>query len=157
MQTVTDIAQMRFRSVSSPSEYGILALSDDGTFRIVPSDEFRDEMARLEEVALARARTYGTRTGLLLLALGAVALGLGWFVGRVFGKLGSTLSAPRPISDVRLTHLEGGGVRLMLHGLQNRLQTIQMEWNPDEVLQPEAEAFAAKLADLQDRSSKGNA
>lgn len=152
MHTVTDIAQMRFRSVSSPSEYGILALSDDGTFRIVPSDEFRDEMARLEEAALAKSRTFGMGTGIVLLTLGALALGLGWYLGRVFGKLGSTLSAPRPLKDVYLTHQEGR-VQLTLPGLQSRLQTVQMVWNPDEVLQSEAEAFVAKVAELQKRSA----
>ena len=55
---------MQFRSVSTPEQYGIMALSDDGTFRVVPSDEFRDEMARLEEVALERSQTFGIRVAL---------------------------------------------------------------------------------------------
>lgn len=149
MQTVSDIAQMRFRSVSSPQQYGIMAISDDGTFRIVPSDEFRDEMARLEEVALQRSKTLGIGTGIILLTLGAAAIGFGWYLGRVFGKLGSTLSRPRSLNDVQVIQTEGGGFRVTLRGLPNRLQTIQMAWNPDEVLQSEAEAFIAKIQELQ--------
>jgi hypothetical protein len=153
MQTVSDIAQMRFRSVSAPEQYGIMVVSDDGTFRIVPSDEFRDEMARLEEVALLRSKTLGIGTGVVLLGLGAAAVGFGWYLGRVFGKIGSTLSRPRPLKDVQITHAEGGGLRVTMRGWPNRLQSIQMAWNPDEVLQPEAEAFVAKIRALQGTNS----
>jgi hypothetical protein len=156
MQTVSDIAQMRFRSVSSPDQYGIMAVSDDGTFRIVPSDEFRDEMARLEEVALLRSKTLGLGTGIVLLGIGAALVGFGWYWGRVLGKIGSTLSRPRSLDDVQITHLKGGGLRVMLRGWPNRLQTVQMAWNPDEVLQPEAEAFVAKLHELQATEPRKN-
>jgi hypothetical protein len=149
MKTVTDVARMQFRSSSAPDQYGILALSDDGTFRLVPSDEFRDEMARLEEVALQRSKTFGLGAGIALITLGALAVGLGWLAGRVFGKLGSRLSEPRPISDVRMTRDAGGAVRITLRGLESRLQTVQMAWNPDEFLQPEAEVFLAKLQEMQ--------
>jgi hypothetical protein len=155
MQTVSDIAQMRFRSVSSPEQYGIMALSDDGTFRIVPSDEFRDEMARLEEIAVQRSKTLGIGTGVVLLTVGALAVSLGWYFGRVFGKLGGTLSRPRSLQDVQVRMTDGGGIRVTLRGLPNRLQTIQMAWNPDEVLQSEAEAFVAKIQELQDTDQQG--
>lgn len=150
---MTDIAQMRFRSMKNPNEYGMLVLSDDGTFRIVPSDDLRDEMARLEEVALVRSQTWGIRTGVVLLILGTLFVSLGWFVGRVFGKLGGSLSKPRPVREVRLAQNEGGGVNLVLHGLENRLQTIQMAWNGDEILAPEADKFIQKLTEMQGRGS----
>lgn len=146
---MTDIAKLRFRSVRKPNEYGVMALSDDGTFRIVPSDDLRDEMARLEEQALARSKTWGLGTGLALLTLGALFVALGWFVGRVFGKMGSSLSSPRPVQEVQIARDEGGGVRLTLHGLENRFQSIQMSWNGDEVLPDEADAFLQKLAEMQ--------
>lgn len=139
---------MRFMSSRKPSERGMLLLHDDGTLQVRPTEELRDEMARLEEVALDRARTFGTRLGVSLLILGALAVGAGWVVGRVFGKMGYILSLPRPVDAVSLTHEEGGGVRLTLRGA-NRLQVIQMAWNPDEVLQGEAENFAAKFDALR--------
>ena len=135
---------MRFMSNKTPSERGMLLLHDDGTIQVQPTEELRDEMARLEEVALDRARTFGTQLGVGLLAAGALAVTVGWAVGRVFGKLGYTLSAPRAVDAVRLTHDDGGSVHLTLRGA-NRLQVIQMGWNPDEVLQGEAENFVAKF------------
>ena len=141
---------MRFMSNERPSERGMLLLHDDGTLQVQPTEELRDEMARLEEVALDRARTFGTRLGVSLLVLGALAVGAGWVVGRVFGKMGYTLSLPRPVDAVSLTHEEGGGVRLTLRGA-NRLQVIHMAWNPDEVLQGEAEDFAAKFDALRQK------
>ncbi len=149
MKTVTDIAKLRFRSILKPNEYGVMALSDDGTFRIVPSDELRDQMAQLEEQALHRSQKWGLGTGTVLLILGALFVGLGWFVGRVFGKLGSSLSSPRPVKDIRITRDDGGGVHLTLHGLENRFQSIQMGWNGDEVLCDEADAFVKKLEEMQ--------
>jgi hypothetical protein len=145
---LTEIARMRFMSNKKPSERGMLLLHDDGTIQMAPSEELRDEMARLEEVALDRARTFGTRLGVSLLVIGGLAVGVGWVVGRIFGKLGHTLSAPRSVDAVRLTHDEGGSVHLTLHGA-NRLQVIQMGWNPDEVLQGEAKNFVAKFNDMR--------
>lgn len=145
---MTEIARMRFMSQTKPSERGMLLLHDDGTIQVQPTEELRDEMARLEEVALDRAGTFGTRLGVSLLVLGALAVGVGWAVGRIFGKLGYTLSAPRPVNAVRLTHDEGGSVHLTLRGA-NRLQVIQMGWNPDEVLQGEAQNFVAKFNEMQ--------
>ena len=141
---MTEIARMRFMSNKTPSERGMLLLHDDGTIQVQPTEELRDEMARLEEVALDRAQTFGTRLGVGLLAAGALAVAVGWAVGRVFGKLGYTLSTPRAVDAVRLTHDDGGSVHLTLRGA-NRLQVIQMGWNPDEVLQGEAENFVAKF------------
>ena len=140
---MTEIARMRFMSSKKPSERGMLLLHDDGTIQVQPTEELRDEMARLEEVALDRARTFGTRVGVSFLVVGALAVGVGWVVGRIFGKLGYTLSMPRPVDSARLTHDEGS-VHLTLRGA-NRLQVIQMGWNPDEVLQGEAENFVAKF------------
>ncbi len=144
---MTEIARMRFMSNQKPSERGMLLLHDDGTIQVQPTEELRDEMARLEEVALDRARTFGTRLGVGLLVVGALAVGAGWVVGRIFGKLGYTLSAPRPVDAVRLTH-DDGSVHLTLRGA-NRWQVIHMGWNPDEVLQGEAADFVAKFDALR--------
>ena len=146
---MTEIARMRFKSLLKPKESGKLLLHDDGTFQVQPSEALRDEMARLEEVALERAHTFGTRLGVGLLLAGALAIGIGWLVGRIFGKLGYTLSAPRPVQDVSLTR-DGGGVHLTLHGA-NRLQTIHMGWNADEVLQDEADQFVATFNELRQK------
>lgn len=148
---MTDIARLRFKSIQKPKEHGALVLSEDGHFRVEPSRDFRDEMARLEETALRRAYAYGTRTGIVLLAVGALALGLGWFVGRVFGKLGSSLGMPRPIEEVQITRDGGGGVHVTLRGMENRLQLIQMGWNGDEVRQAEADAFLEAFQAMQKR------
>lgn len=145
---MTEIARLRFMSSQKPSERGILLLHDDGTLQIQPSEELRDEMARREGVALDRSHMFGTRVGVSLIVLGALAVGVGWAVGRIFGKLGHTLSAPRPLDQVTFQHDEGGGVHLTLRGA-NRLQIVQMGWNPDEVLQNEAENFAAKFHEMQ--------
>ncbi len=59
---MTQLARMRFVSLTKPKERGMLVLHDDGTFQVVPSEELRDEMARLEEVALHRAHLFGTRS-----------------------------------------------------------------------------------------------
>ena len=145
---MTQLAKMRFVSLTKPKERGMLVLHDDGTFQIVPSEELRDEMSRLEESALHRAKLFGTGLGLALIGIGALAVGAGWLVGRIFGKLGYTLSKPRPVDTVSLTRTESGGVKLALSGA-NRLQMVQMAWNTDEVLQAEADVFVAKFIEMR--------
>ena len=147
---MTQIAKMRFVSLTRPKERGMLVLHDDGTLQVVPSDELRDEMSRLEEVALHRAQLFGTGLGLTLVALGLLAVGAGWLFGRVFGRLGYTVSRPRPVDAVALSRTEIGGVRLTMRGA-NRLQIIQMAWKTDEVLQAEADAFLAKYEEVKNR------
>ena len=150
---MADIATMQFRSVSTPEQYGIMALSDDGTFRVVPSDEFRDEMARLEEVALERSQTFGIRAGIGLILLGTAAISVGWLFGRLFGKLGTRLSEPRPVQDVTISRDDRGRVRVTVRGLESRLQTVQMVWNADEFLLPEADVFVSKLEEMKHPNS----
>ena len=145
---MTQIAKMRFVSLAKPKERGMLVLHDDGTFQIVPSEDLRDEISRLEEVALHRAKLFGTGLGLALIGIGTLAVGAGWLAGRIFGKLGYTLGKPRPLDKVALTRTESGGVKLTLRGA-NRLQVVQMAWNTDEVLQAEADVFMAKLGEMQ--------
>ena len=141
---MTQVAKMRFVSLLKPKERGMMVLHDDGTFQIVPSEELRDEMSRREEVALHRAKLFGTNLGLGLVTLGLLAVGMGWLVGRIFGKLGYSLGKPRPVDEVLLTRTPSGGVALTLRGA-NRLQMVQMAWNTDEVLQAEADNFLSKF------------
>ena len=150
---MTQIAKMRFVSLTRPKERGMLVLHDDGTLQVVPSEELREEMSRLEEAALRRAKVFGTGLGLGLIAVGALAVGVGWAVGRVFGKMGYTLSRPRPIDTVSLTRAESGGVHLTMRGA-NRLQVVQMGWNVDEVLVAEADTFLAKFEELRGAAGK---
>ena len=145
---MTEVARLRFKSLSKPKESGKLLLHDDGTIQVQPSEALRDEMARLEEVALRRAHVFGTRLGVCLLIAGSLSVGLGWLVGRIFGKMGYTLSAARSVSEVSLTRDEGGGVHLTLHGA-NRLQKVQMNWNGDEILRDEADQFVAKFNEMR--------
>ncbi len=145
---MTQIAKMRFVSLTKPKERGMLVLHDDGTFQIVPSEELREEMSRLEEEALHRAKLFGTGLGLALIGIGTLAVGAGWLAGRIFGKLGYTLGKPRPVDAVSLTRTESGGVKLTLRGA-NRLQVVQMAWNTDEVLQAEADNFVAKFEEMR--------
>ena len=145
---MSEIARLRFKSLLKTKESGKLVLHDDGTIQVQPSEALRDEMARLEEVALSRANIFGTRLGIGLIISGGLAVGFGWLVGRIFGKIGFTLSAPRPVSEVKLTRDEGGGVHLTLRGA-NRLQVVQMHWNGDEILREEADHFVAKFNELR--------
>ncbi len=151
---MTQLAKMRFISLTKPKERGMMVLNDDGTFQIVPSEELREEMSRLEESALHRAKLFGTGLGLALIGVGTLAVGAGWLAGRIFGKLGYTLGKPRPVNDVSLTRTESGGVKLTLRGA-NRLQLVQMAWNTDEVLQAEAGVFVAKLEEMREQGSRG--
>ena len=140
---------MRFKSVSSPKEHGALVLHDDGTFQINPSESLRDKMAKLEEAALRRSQMLGVGLGSGLLLLGLALIGLGWAFGRVFGKIGFTLSRPRPVGDVEIVRSEAGGVQLQLKGVESKIQTIQMAWNVDEVLASEVDQFLEKFHEMR--------
>ena len=146
---MTEIARMRFKSIKRPKEHGQLALYDDGTFQIKPSPDLRDEMARLEEQSLERSRSIGYGVGFTLMGLGAAALVAGWYLGRVFGRLGTSLSTPRPIEDVAVERDDSGGVHVRLKGIESQFQTIQMGWNIDEVLVEEADAFVEKFNEMK--------
>ncbi|MBV9852478.1 MAG: hypothetical protein JO250_22665 [Armatimonadetes bacterium] len=146
---MTDIARLRFKSIKRPKEHGALVLSDDGTFRIEPSREFREEMARLEEEALERSQAWGTRLGLGLMALGGLALALGWYAGRTFGQLGNSLSAPRSIRDVEVTRDDNGNLHVRMPGAESHFQKIQMGWHADEYLAPEADKFLQTFEEMR--------
>jgi hypothetical protein len=140
---------MRFKSATKPKEHGQLAIHEDGTFQIKPSSDLRDEMARLEEEALNRSKTLGYGVGLSLVGLGLAVIGAGWYLGRKFGKLGTTLSTPRPIEQVDIERDPSGGVHVRLRGIESKMQTIQMGWNVDEVLEEEAQEFLAKFEEMK--------
>ena len=140
---------MRFKSVSKPSEHGQLALNDDGTIQIKPSADLREEMARLEEQALQRSSTLGYGLGGALIVVGALVVAAGWYMGRKFGKLGTSLSTPRSVGVVDLERDDSGGVHLRLPGIESKFQTIQMGWNVDEILEEEAADFVAKFEEMK--------
>jgi len=144
---------MRFKSATKPNEHGQLALHDDGTFQIKPSPELREEMARLEEEALEKSTTIGYGLGGALVALGALVIVGGWFLGRKFGKLGTSLSTPRAVKNVELTRDQAGGVHVRLQGIESKFQMIQMGWNVDEVLEEEANAFVSKFDEMKRQAS----
>lgn len=146
---MSEIARMRFKSATAPDENGFLVLSDDGTFQIKPSDEFRDTMAALEEKAVKRSERYGVRLGVGFILLGSVLAALGWLAGRIFGSLGSSLSRPRSIQDVDIDHTENGAFAVRMRGVESKFQTINMSWNADEVVQAEADEFAAKFREMK--------
>lgn len=147
---MTQIAQMRFASLSRPEAHGLLVLHDDGALQVVPSDAMRDGLSDLEEAALRRAHLFGTSLGLGLVTLGLLAIGAGWAYGRIFGRLGYTLSRPRPLDAVSLSRADGGGVHLTMRGT-SRLHSIQLAWNANEISPAEAEAFLAKCEELRTR------
>ena len=144
---MTQIAQMHFAG-AGPETQGTLVLHDDGTLQVVPSEAMRDDLSRQEEAALRRAHLLGTSLGLGLAALGLLAIGAGWAYGRIFGRLGYTLSRPRPVHAVSLTRTESGDVHLTMRGT-SRLHMIRLAWNADEVPPVEAEAFLAKLQEVK--------
>jgi hypothetical protein len=144
---------MRFKSATKPKEHGQLAINDDGTFQIKPSPDLRDEMARLEEEALHRSKAVGYGVGATLVGLGLAVMAVGWYLGRKFGKLGTTLSTPRPIGDVDVIRDDAGAVHVRLSGIESKFQTIQMGWNVDEVLEDEAEEFISKFNEMKQQAS----
>jgi len=140
---------MRFTSATKPEETGFLVLNDDGTFQVKPSDEFRDAIAELEHKAIKRSERYGTRLGFGLILLGGAIAALGWLAGRIFGSAGSSLSIPRSVGDVEIEHGEQGGFAVRLRGIESKFQTVSMSWNADEIIQTEADEFAAKFRQLK--------
>ncbi len=146
---MTQIAAMHFAGAGTEAQ-GTLVLHDDGTLQVAPSEAMRDSLSNLEEAALHRAHLFGTNLGLGLVALGFLAIGAGWAYGRIFGRLGYTLSRPRPVDAVSLTRTESGGVRLIMRGT-SRLHIIRLFWSADEVQPAEAEAFMAKYDEVRGR------
>ena len=148
---MTQIAQMRFASRTNPAEHGALVLHDDGTLQVVPSEAMRDGLSDLEEAALRRAHVYGTSLGIGLAALGFLAIGAGWAYGRIFGRLGYTLSRPRPMDAVSLSRADGG-IHLRMRGT-SRLHIIQLAWSADEV--SGADAFLANYDEVREQEPRG--
>jgi hypothetical protein len=128
---VTDIARLSFGHEDQPEEQGVLVLSDDGTVRVEPSDSLRDALA-------AQAERYGTRLGLGLIGLGFVAVGLGWYAGRFYGKYAWRRTAPRSVKSVEITQ-EQAQMRVRLGS------AVWDIWNYDPA---DAEIFVTALKDL---------
>jgi len=151
---MTEVARMRFKSVTKPNEHGQLALNEDGTFQIKPSPDLREEMARLEEQALQKSTLIGYGLGGALIAAGALVVAAGWYMGRKFGKLGTSLSTPRPVDEVDVVRDESGGVHVRLSGIESKFQTIQMGWNIDEILDEEAAQFVSKFDEMKRQTTQ---
>lgn len=146
---MTELARLRFKSMQSPKEHGALLINDDGTLEIVASEALRDEIARREEVAIKRSKTISSWVGFGLIGAGVVVLGLGWWAGRVFGKLGINLCKPRPLNEVDISRNQDGAVRVKFPGVPGLPQSVDMSWNPDELRPDDIDKFFTTLADLR--------
>ena len=153
---VTEIARMRFISSKKPDRTrGIVLLHDDGTIQVHPSEELRDEMARLEEVALDRSAQRSGRGWASAFCPGcARPSASAGSSGASSARLGHTLSAPRPVDDVRLTRDEGGRVHLTLLGA-NRLQVDPDGLEPRRSAQAEAGQFLRSSTNCKAKRGRG--
>jgi len=146
---MSELARLRFKSMQSPKEHGALLLNDDGTVEIVASEALRDEMARREEVAIKRSKTLSSWIGFSLIGFGALVLGIGWWAGRAFGRLGQNLSNPRPLDEVKIDRDDNGVVTVQFAGVPGQPQTVEMCWNPDELRPDDVENFFSTLSELR--------
>ena len=130
---------MRFQSARNPDETGALALSQEGTVRIDPSDAMIEKIALLEQDAVECSARYSSIASVTLITLGLVAAGIGWAAGRLGGRLRERLAAPRPVGETKLTFSPERGVRLQYK--DGPMGTATFEWAPGEYNLDEAEAF----------------
>jgi hypothetical protein len=128
---VTDMARLAFGQEAQPETQGTLVLCDDGTVRVEPSDALRDALAAVEEHRLVQADTYGTRLGLGLIGLGLMAIGLGWYAGRFYGKYAWRRTTARSVKVVEMTQEQG----------QMRVQLGNTIWDIGNYQRDEAEKF----------------
>lgn len=141
---MTEIARMRFESAKKPGEKGEIVLTSDKMLRVEPSEEFSNELARLEEAAVHRSRGIGLGVGAALIAAGALFAFAAWAAGRIAGRLRETIAEPKPVEQVRMFGDPDGGVHVLLPGTGP--QKITLYWAPGET---DANEFASFMAEYR--------
>ncbi len=131
--------KMYFKSSKRPRERGALALTEAGTIEVRPSEEFLDELARLEEEACARSRFIAGRIGGGVMLFGLVVAAAGWLVGRIGGKLRARVTKPHPVDEVAMFADVTGGFHLSIPDKFG--QTIDLNWGQGEINPREAGEF----------------
>jgi hypothetical protein len=132
---------MEFQSATKPAEKGALVLTEDGFFQMNPSDEFLQELTRLEDQSVHSAKTRGNLLGGLLVGAGLVILALAWLASRMAGEMRETLTLPRPAEEVEVATDGAGAVQVTLPGIGP--QRVQMTWVAGETNSDEAAHFIA--------------
>ncbi len=136
--TTTEVV-MHFRNNKKPKERGSLALTETGQIVVRPSEDFLDELARLEGVACEKSRFISTKVGGAILFFGFLVVGLGWLAGRIGGKLRHRVTHPRPVDDVTMFADVTGGFHLSLPDKFGR--RIELNWGQGEINPREAGEF----------------
>jgi hypothetical protein len=128
--------KMYFRSSKKPRERGAIVLTESGNIEVRPSEEFLDELARLEAEACDRSRLISAKVGGSILFLGFIVVAAGWLVGRIGGKLRNRITSPRPVDAVTMFADVTGGFHLNLPDKFGR--TIDLNWGQGEINPREA-------------------
>lgn len=135
----TNEVVMYFRSNKKPGERGAIALTELGTIEVRPSDDFMDELARLEEEACTKSRMISAKVGGGILATGVLVIIIGWVIGRIGGKLRHRITQPRAVDEVTMFADVTGGFHI---ALPDRLgQKIELNWGQGEINPREAGEF----------------
>ncbi|HEY3330465.1 MAG TPA: hypothetical protein VGK19_10620 [Capsulimonadaceae bacterium] len=138
---IGEVARMRFQSGRNPKENGALVITNDGFLQIEPSDEFVEELANLEEKAVARSRQLGIVASVVFFGIGAVLAAVAWMAGRIGGEMRHNLMRPRPIDEVEIDTNDIGSIRFEMPG--SGPQKLTLEWEKGEIDECEAAKFVA--------------
>jgi len=130
---------MYFKSNKRPKERGAIVLTETGEIQVRPSEDFLDELARLEEESCTKSRLFSAKVGGGIVALGFIVIGLGWLVGRVGGRLRNRVTWPRSVDEVTMFADVTGGFHLSLPDKYG--QKIELNWGQGEVNPREAGEF----------------
>ena len=114
-------------------------LTEGGEIEVRPSEEFLDELARLEAEACAKSRLVSSRIGVGIMLVGLLVAFAGWLVGRIGGKLRVRVTKPRPVDEVTMFADVTGGFHLSLPDKYG--QTIDLNWGQGEINPREAGEF----------------
>lgn len=151
---MTDMIRMRFQSARRPQEDGTLVLGTDGTFRIEPSEAMLEEIARLEQEAVARASRNSAAAAATLIGLGIIAAAAGWYAGRVGGRLRDRLTTPRSVRDLDAKYALEKGFQLTLH--DSKMRSTSLYWEPGEYNGEDAERFMQIYETLREMPELGD-
>jgi hypothetical protein len=139
IENVDNEVKMYFRSNKRPRERGAVVLTEAGRIEVRPTDEFLDELARLEEEACDKSRFIAAKVGGGILLFGLLVTAAGWLVGRIGGKLRARVTAPREVDEVSMFADVTGGFHLSLPDKFG--QTIDLNWGQGEINPREAGEF----------------